>query len=104
MADDVTKLSDDELKRHLLQSMPDDELRAMMPRRSPLEMLGRQAGLTARAGIEGIAGIPLAITDAPTRIKRARIKMRKLRRNFHRNFTVGTPLCFYLQMGFQHEA
>jgi hypothetical protein len=40
-------------------------------RRSPLEMVGRQVGLTARAGIEGVASLPLAITDAPVTVKRA---------------------------------
>jgi hypothetical protein len=40
-------------------------------RRSPMEMVGRQVGLTARAGIEGLASVPLAITDAPVTVKRA---------------------------------
>jgi hypothetical protein len=40
-------------------------------KRTPIEMLGRQVGLTARAGIEGIAALPYMIADAPTSIRRA---------------------------------
>lgn len=40
-------------------------------RRTPLQEIGRQVGLTARAGIEGIAAVPLAVAGAPVMIKRA---------------------------------
>lgn len=62
MADDITKLSDDELRRQAaLQSMSDEELKALTAqskaeKRSPLQMVGHYAGLVGRGAIRGAVG------------------------------------------------
>lgn len=53
------------------QNLPEGFVLDRPVRRSPMEMVGRQVGLTARAGIEGLASFPLAITDAPVQVKRS---------------------------------
>lgn len=47
-----------------------DVPREWLGKRSPKEMIGRQVGLAARYGIEGLAALPLMIADAPTSIRR----------------------------------
>lgn len=56
-AADFTRMSDDDL----LAALPQRQ-----PQRSAGEEVGRQVGLTARAGVQGVLGLPGMVSDAAT--------------------------------------